>query len=505
MRQAAPQQRQPARELGTRRVRKLPVPTVGETRDRIQRKRYDQIRNLNYEVPTVTTLRGNAGKDEHGKKRPPVRAQTNVKWAPGMEDIARTLVAMEKDIKVIRGATCVRGAEEWARKRGGPDKGWNVHHEDIVGCEEPEVFVTNPKGEIVMVNGMKLAPSKHAERQLYSMVNTGRNKEERKYTTRRHLRDRAHATVQTEDGFAFDDEMFPEQLLPYAKRVRKKLRARDVFRQYVFDPLYNRFEMQAELQNNRAYIGLVKARMIRNASTTLYRLVVETELVAEYRTHKEEEPFEIDIMDTNNPEIKAIVTRVRRSSRYEERARDWVSAIIKRLDTDPQYKTEIEERAFRIIDEQANLELGDEDQQAPRIRRRNETRARLERGMADRRRRLRPNIVWLPGEDPIEDQTRDDTGPMRSVVEQRRREPPPEDEYDDEPPHPINPQLQNITDEEFLQERRRLSQEEENPYPPLQPGFAYRTNLDGEIIHNAETGEPIIVAVDEDGNELDQY
>jgi hypothetical protein len=506
--EAPPRPYQYARELGIGRDRKAPTISVGETRRRIQRKKNDRISHLNYEVPTVTTLRGKAGKDASGNKIPPVRGTTNVQWAPGMEDIAKTLIGMEKDLKVIRSATCVRGATEWTRKRGGEEKGWNVHYEDIAGCEEPEVFVTNPKGEIVMVNGMKLVPSKHAERQLYSVVNTGRNKEERKYTTPRHLRERAHRTVQNPDGsFSFDNEAFPVEILQYADRVRNKLRARDVFRQYVFDHYFKQYEMHHQLETNRKYTGLVKARIIRNASSTLYRVEVEFHLVAEYRRNNREEPHEIDLTDINNPDVKAILTRVRRSVRYEDRARDWVTDIIKRMDSDDEFRESVENNAMELIHEQVNLELGTDDQQRPRLTRNQATRERLERGMAERRRRLRPQIIWLPGEDPVEDQTRDDTGRMRSVVEQRRREPPPEDEYDDEPPNPINPQLQNITEEEFLQDRRRPPPQEDDEgddegLPALPSGHVYKTS-GGEIVHSSTTGLPIII--DPDGNEHENY
>ena len=85
---------------------------------------------------------------------------TTATLTKGMQELATIVADQSKDIKLLRSAISKRGADRYAKKRNG----WHAHEADIIGDSDKEVFITNSKGEIVVLNGWKLAPSQHTIR-----------------------------------------------------------------------------------------------------------------------------------------------------------------------------------------------------------------------------------------------------------------------------------------------------------------------------------------------------
>jgi hypothetical protein len=130
---------------------------------------------LSQHVPTRTVKRGKfPDPDNDGQffRTKIEEGTTKASWAPGMEDIAKSLVAMQKDLKVIRSATTPQGAQDWIQKNN--KKGYSVHTAQITDSPTPEVLVTNLRGEVMMINGKKLVSTKHHERVLQATLNRGR-------------------------------------------------------------------------------------------------------------------------------------------------------------------------------------------------------------------------------------------------------------------------------------------------------------------------------------------
>ena len=98
------------------------------------------------------------------------QVQTTVREGPssgarmvkGMEELAKIVADQSKDIKYLRSAVTKRGADRYVRARGGEAKGWSAHEADIVGDSDKEVFITNPRGEVAVLNGWKIVRNQQA-------------------------------------------------------------------------------------------------------------------------------------------------------------------------------------------------------------------------------------------------------------------------------------------------------------------------------------------------------
>lgn len=88
----------------------------------------------------------------------------------GMEQLIKIVADLYKDVKLIKSASALPGAERYAAKR----QGWTATAEDITGPDgEPdgvdEILIRDKQGNIRVVNGFTTSPSHHPQRQAYQM------------------------------------------------------------------------------------------------------------------------------------------------------------------------------------------------------------------------------------------------------------------------------------------------------------------------------------------------
>lgn len=88
----------------------------------------------------------------------------------GMAQLSQIVADLYKDVKLIKSAAALPGAEKYAAKH----KGWTATAEDITGPNGipdgiDEVLVRDKKGNIRLVNGFTTTNSKHALRQAYAL------------------------------------------------------------------------------------------------------------------------------------------------------------------------------------------------------------------------------------------------------------------------------------------------------------------------------------------------
>ena len=93
---------------------------------------------------------------------------TQQSFNPGMKEIGDIVAGLYKDVKLLKECSWLGGAQKYASKR----KGWTAAQEDILGPRGvpdgvDEILIRDKKGNIRVINGYTLVPSKHAERQAY--------------------------------------------------------------------------------------------------------------------------------------------------------------------------------------------------------------------------------------------------------------------------------------------------------------------------------------------------
>jgi hypothetical protein len=112
---------------------------------------------------------------KHGVIRPS-RDNEFSQYGPGMEQLTDIVAGMYKDIKQIKKATTYDGAQELVDSHNkyiqDPHKYWKAHELDITGAGgKPdgieEVFATDGKGNIKIINGFTLAKSHYPQRKAF--------------------------------------------------------------------------------------------------------------------------------------------------------------------------------------------------------------------------------------------------------------------------------------------------------------------------------------------------
>ena len=93
---------------------------------------------------------------------------TQQAFYPGMEKLSDIVAGLYKDVKLLKECSWLGGAQKYASKH----KNWTAVKEDITGPRGvpdgvEEILIKDAKGNIRVVNGFTLVPSKHAERQAY--------------------------------------------------------------------------------------------------------------------------------------------------------------------------------------------------------------------------------------------------------------------------------------------------------------------------------------------------
>ena len=94
-----------------------------------------------------------------------------IQFQPGMEELVKVVVGLQKDVKRINNAITLQGAQNYIQNK----PNWQAHEEDITGPEGApdgikEVFITDGKGNVKIINGYSLAKTTYPLRKLHRTI-----------------------------------------------------------------------------------------------------------------------------------------------------------------------------------------------------------------------------------------------------------------------------------------------------------------------------------------------
>ena len=154
---------------------------------------------------------------------------------------------------------------------------------NIAGCPEPDVFITNPKGELYSINGYRIAPSKYPERKVLSRANYGLPRDQR--MTQKQLMDRMNTFVYNpqKEEWLYQDDGIPEDFLRHAKSLRhpKYAKPKRLFKQVFFDDVKE--DLFREIEGHDGISNQTKA-VINNATlAAMYKELIVNDLLRTMR------------------------------------------------------------------------------------------------------------------------------------------------------------------------------------------------------------------------------
>ena len=158
-------------------------------------------------------------------------------YGPGMQELATIVAGLSKDIKYLRNTITKQGADNYTSSK----KGWNAHEKDIIGGPEKEVFITNPQGKIVVLNGWKLAPSKQYQRKNLKLYNDVNPEYKKTLSDTNAEAEKVDFNNQTQQfDWHYEPGLPPEiQRILISKRKKEKpTNARKIFRSAIWNPVW---------------------------------------------------------------------------------------------------------------------------------------------------------------------------------------------------------------------------------------------------------------------------
>ena len=96
--------------------------------------------------------------------------QRQITVPDGMKELVHIVAGLQKDVKQMKNVLTLPEAEAYAKRQG---VNWEAHEADITGPNGkpdgvPEVFITDSKGNIKVINGYKLKASDYGKRKAYN-------------------------------------------------------------------------------------------------------------------------------------------------------------------------------------------------------------------------------------------------------------------------------------------------------------------------------------------------
>ena len=169
-----------------------------------------------------------------------------IEFPPGMAELVNIVAGLQKDVKRINKAFTLEGAKEYAKKKG---RNWTAHEEDITGPNgKPdgikEVFVTDGKGNVKVINGYGLGKTSYPLKKLYMNGYPTRAAREG-YSYSRFLQDFHDVSPEIDTqgnyryGYNLDEipNMTPQLIAQY-QNLRKEITPREFFKQIIFGMIY---------------------------------------------------------------------------------------------------------------------------------------------------------------------------------------------------------------------------------------------------------------------------
>ena len=208
-----------------------------------------------------------------------VQYNRNIEFEDGYDELARIVAGLGKEVKRINQCLTKAGAIEYANKR----RNWTAHEADITGPDgEPdgvkEVFVCDSTGKVKVINGVGLAKSTFPLRKAYFTAYPTRD--DRKGVPFTQFR---KELTKIADGT--DSEGNPVYSMDVAatlgdefKGIRKEITPFDLYKQYVFNPVYDSLK-EAFKQNGVPH--LTQAHIYNKALRTGFNNHVKQQILAQ--------------------------------------------------------------------------------------------------------------------------------------------------------------------------------------------------------------------------------
>ena len=193
---------------------------------------YDQfVRAMkDHDLPSGTTKKGE-------------KYQRRVDFGRGYEELARVVAGLGKEIKRINQCLTLEGAQEYANKR----KNWTAHEADVTGPEGfpdgiKEVYVTDSKGRVKVINGYGLAKSQYPIRKAYRTKYNTPQKRNEKQGGKSYINfvDELHEIAE-----GWDEHGDPHYVMNAATDIgaefanlQPEIKAKDIYKRFLFQPVY---------------------------------------------------------------------------------------------------------------------------------------------------------------------------------------------------------------------------------------------------------------------------
>ena len=226
------------------------------------------LANPTYHVPfKYTTGRGTSRTTKEGNAA--------IQFTPEMKDLAEVVANHGYDVRFIPLASHIEGAKKYIQRKPNKGQGWNAHEEDILGCSEKEVFITDPKGKVRYINGHTVRDH-NAMTRLHNKMNMNNVMPGTKIS--RALIKRLANTFLIQDGkVVYDHNPAPEELMPYIEAVRGPIKPKAAFKYLILDPVINSWIQDGILDLNNTE-NLFKARFTQRLLNIAFNDVIGQEV-----------------------------------------------------------------------------------------------------------------------------------------------------------------------------------------------------------------------------------
>ena len=295
--------------------------------------RYDQF---------VTGLRGRQLEDGVGKTG---KYQRKVEFAPGYEELAKVVAGLGKEIKRINQCLTLQGAQEYASKR----KNWSAGEADITGPRGlpdgiKEVYVTDSKGRVKVINGYGLAKSEYPVRKAYrTLYKTKADRKEHKYTD---FLDELHELAE-----GWDDNGNPHYSRNAADigeefaNLQPEIKAKDVYKRFLFQPVYA--AIKEELKADGNITPMMMAQIFNKALSAAYKTHIETPALASVLGGK---PSDYD---------QKTINKAKRSGEFKENTEGIMADLLNNPDNINAAQGEINNTIMEVIPNVVNEPQGE--------------------------------------------------------------------------------------------------------------------------------------------------
>ena len=285
--------------------------------------RYDQF---------VTGLRGRQLEDGVGKTG---KYQRKVEFAPGYEELAKVVAGLGKEIKRINQCLTLQGAQEYASKR----KNWSAGEADITGPRGlpdgiKEVYVTDSKGRVKVINGYGLAKSEYPVRKAYrTLYKTKEDRKEHHYTD---FLNELHELAEgwDENGnphYARNTADIGEEFV----NLQPEIKAKDVYKRFLFQPVYD--SIKGDLKADGNITPMMMAQIFNKALSAAYKTHIETPALASVLGGKPS-----DYADKE-------VNKAKRTNEFKVNTEEIMTALLNDKDHIDAAQTEINDTIMEVI------------------------------------------------------------------------------------------------------------------------------------------------------------